>query len=262
MGARVTGRVRAERHGHVAIVTIDHPEKHNALSEQMRTALAESLEDVDVDPQVRCIILTGAGDRAFVAGGDIAELARRTLSQQRAVMAGGSVFEAVRQVRTPLIAAINGVCLGGGLEIACGCDLRIASNTAKFGQTEINIGLIPGGGGTQMLPRIIGQAQALRLAMLGDVISAEEALRIGLVHEVVDLASLMGRAEEIADSIAARSPLAVRSAKQAVRSAFDLPFEEGRRLEVSLFEGCFDSPDRVEGVNAFLERRTPVYRDE
>ena len=256
----MSGRITVSRSGAVALLTIDQVEKHNALSESMRTALAGAMAEADGDGSVRAIVLTGAGDRSFAAGGDIGELARRTLDEQRRVMADGSVFGAVRRVRKPVVAAINGLCLGGGLELALACDLRVAASHARFGQPEVGIGLIPGGGATQMLPRVVGEGQALRLVLTGEVIDAAEALRIGLVHEVVGAAALMERALALATTIASRAPLAVAAAKAATRAALDLDFEEGRQLEVALFERCFASEDRTEGVGAFLAKRTPEFR--
>jgi enoyl-CoA hydratase len=162
-------------------------------------------------------------------------------------------------VRKPVVAAINGVCLGGGLELALACDIRIAAAHARFGQPEVTLGLIPGGGGTQMLPRIVGMAHALRLVLTGDIIDAYEALRMGLVHEVVPGDALEARALSMATLIASKGPLAVRAAKEATRAALDLPLEEGRQLEMALFDRCFASDDRVEGVTAFLERRAPRF---
>jgi enoyl-CoA hydratase len=226
----------------------------------MRVELATAMKAADADADVRVIVLTGAGERAFAAGGDVGELGRRTLEEQRRVMANGSVFGAVRRIRTPIIAAINGVCLGGGLELALSCDIRIAASHAKFGQPEVAIGVIPGGGGTQLLPRVVGLGAALRLVLTGESIGADEALRIGLVHEVVAPESLAERARAVAEVIASRAPLAVRAAKEAAWAALDLPFEEGRQREVALFERCFASEDRVEGVRAFLARATPEFR--
>ena len=256
----MSGRVAIERIGPVTVLTIDHAEKHNALSAAMREALAAAMKSADDDFDVRVIVLTGAGERSFAAGGDIAELAQRSLEEQRRVMENGSVFGAVRRVRTPIVAAVNGACLGGGLELAMACDIRVAATHARFGQPEVNIGLIPGGGGTQLLPRIVGMGNALRLVMTGEVIDAAEALRIGLVHEVVPGVEVRVRAMALATLIASRAPLAVRAAKEATRAAFDLPFEEGRLRELSLFEQCFASDDRVEGVAAFLDKRVAAFR--
>ena len=253
------GRIGVERVGAVARVTIENAERRNTLTETMRTELADAMAALDADPAVRAIVLTGAGDRAFAAGGDVAELGRRTLEEQRRVMEHGSVFAAVARVRAPIVAAINGVCLGGGLELALACDVRVAGTGARFGQPEVALGLIPGGGGTQMLPRIVGMGHALHLILTGQLIDAAEAHRIGLVHEVVEPARVLARAHEIADGVAARGPLAVRLAKEATRRALELPLDEGRALERALFERCFASDDRKEGVAAFLERRDPSF---
>lgn len=249
------GRIAVERVGAVARVTIDDPERRNTLTETMRTELADAMAALDADAAVRAIVLTGAGDRAFAAGGDVAELGRRTLDEQRRVMEHGSVFAAVARVRAPVVAAIEGVCLGGGLELALACDVRVAGGGARLGQPEVGLGLIPGGGGTQMLPRIVGMGHALHLVLTGRVVDAAEAYRIGLVHEVVERGHALARAHAIADGIAGRGPLAVRAAKEATRRALELPLDEGRALERALFERCFDSDDRKEGVAAFLERR-------
>lgn len=256
----MSARILTERVGPVTVLTISNIDRQNALTESMRTDLTAAMQWADAEADVRAIVLTGAGERSFAAGGDIKELAERTLEEQRQVMAYGSVFGAVRRVRKPVIAAINGICLGGGLELALSCDLRVAGAHARFGQPEVSIGLIPGGGGTQMLPRIVGMGHAMRLVLTGDVIDAVEAERIGLVNEVVPLAALRGRAIALAAHIASRAPLAVLAAKEATRAAFDLPFEEGRQRELALFEQCFESADRVEGVGAFLEKRHPCFR--
>ncbi|MDB4889952.1 MAG: short chain enoyl-CoA hydratase [Gemmatimonadetes bacterium] len=254
------GRIITERVGPVTLLVISNADRQNALTASMRDELTHALEWADEEADVRAVVLMGAGERSFAAGGDINELAERTLEQQRHIMENGSVFGAVRRMRKPIVAAINGVCLGGGLELALSCDLRVAVPQARFGQPEVCIGLIPGGGGTQMLPRIIGLGHAMRLVLTGDVIDSDEALRIGLVNEVVPAAALRGRAVSLATHIASRAPLAVLAAKEATRAALDLPFEEGRQRELALFEQCFASADRVEGVGAFLEKRHPSFR--
>lgn len=256
----MSARIITERIGPVTLLTMHNTERHNALTASMRDDLTHALEWADDEEEVRAVVLTGEGEQSFAAGGDINELAERSLEEQRVVMEHGSVFGAVRRLRKPVIAAINGICLGGGLELALSCDLRIAASHARFGQPEVGIGLIPGGGGTQMLPRIIGLGHAMRLVLTGDVIDAVEALRIGLVNEVVPAAALRGRALSLATQIAAKAPLAVLAAKEATRAAFDLPFEEGRARELALFEQCFASADRVEGVGAFLAKRRPCFR--
>jgi len=252
--------VRIERDGGVAILTIDRPEKRNALSAGVREELIAALDAVREDSGVRVIVLTGAGDRAFVAGADIGEFARRTPLQQRAAMTGRRVFDEIAAYPKPVLAMINGYALGGGCELALACDFRIAADTAKLGQPEINLALIPGGGGTQRLPRLVGTGQALRLILSGELIDAAEAHRIGLVEIVVPADALRARTMEIAQTMAARSPVALRLAKEAVRAASETPLAAGLALETELFITAFASDDRSEGVAAFLEKREPEFR--
>jgi enoyl-CoA hydratase len=244
----------------VATVTIHRPEKRNALNAQVRRELVDALDALAEDPDVRVVILTGAGDRAFVAGADIGEFAERSPLEQRAAMEGRRVFEVLADHPKPTIAAINGYALGGGCELALACDLRIAARSARLGQPEVALGLLPGGGGTQRLPRLVGLGRALRMILTGDLLDAEEAARIGLVDEVVDDDALAGRARAVANRIAAHSPVAVKLIKQAVRAAAELPLSAGLALERELFITAFASEDRAEGVAAFLEKRTPAFR--
>jgi enoyl-CoA hydratase len=244
----------------VATVTIHRPEKRNALNAQVRRELVDALDALATDPDVRVVILTGAGDRAFVAGADIGEFAERSPLEQRATMEGRRVFEVLADHPKPTIAAINGYALGGGCELALACDLRIAARSARLGQPEVALGLLPGGGGTQRLPRLVGLGRALRMILTGDLLDAEEAARIGLVDEVVDDDALAGRARAVATRIAAHSPVAVKLIKQAVRAAAELPLSAGLALERELFITAFASEDRAEGVAAFLEKRTPAFR--
>lgn len=244
-----------ERRDNVATITLNRPEKRNALNGQLRCALLGVLDELNRDPQVRAIVITGAGDKAFVAGADIGEFEGRTPVDQHRVMKLPTVFDAIERNSKPVIAAINGFCLGGGMELALACDIRIASAGAKFGQPEVNLGIIPGGGGTQRLPRIVGLGAALRMILTGDMIDAEEARRIGLVEEVVPAGDLMARAGAMAQLIATKSPVAVSAAKEATRAASSLPLAEGLKLETALFQLCFSSEDKVEGVRAFLEKR-------
>jgi enoyl-CoA hydratase len=255
-----TSVVRIERDGGVAILTIDRPEKRNALSARVREELVAALDSFREDSGVRVIVLTGTGDRAFVAGADIGEFAERTPLEQRAAMTGRRVFDEIAAFPKPVIAMINGYALGGGCELALACDFRIAADSAKLGQPEINLALIPGGGGTQRLPRLVGTGQALRLVLSGELIDAEEARRIGLVELVVPAADLRDRTMEIAMKMAARSPVALRLAKQAVRAAAETPLAAGLALETELFITAFASDDRREGVTAFLEKREPEFR--
>jgi len=248
-----------EVRGRAALVTVNRPDKRNALNDQVRTDIKAAIRRAAADAAVRAVILTGAGDKAFIAGADIAEFEGKTPVQQWRDMSNDPVYDVPEECPKPVIAAVNGFCLGGGMELALACDIRIASGNAKFGQPEVNLGIIPGGGGTQRLPRAIGVAAALRLILTGEMIEAAEAHRLGIVSEVCAAAELMPRALAIAELIASKSPVAVASAKQATRAALSLPLDEGLRLERSLFAMCFASQDKIEGVKAFLEKRTPEF---
>jgi enoyl-CoA hydratase len=245
--------------GRAAVLTINRPEKRNALNGPVRCAFVGAMDRARRDETVRAIVVTGAGDKAFVAGADIAEFEGRTAVDQWRTMKAPTIYESIERSPKPVIAAINGYCLGGGLELALACDLRIASSRATFGQPEVNLGIIPGGGGTQRLPRIVGLGAALRLILTGELIGAEEALRLRLVEEVVAPDEVMERALAVAETIASRSPVAVAAAKEATRAALDLPLAEGIALETALFQVCFASADKTEGVRAFLEKRPPDF---
>src|ERR671932_447578 len=249
-----------ERRGRVALVTINRPEKRNALNIQPREEGAAVLEELREDEEVRVVVITGAGDKAFIAGADIGEFAGRTALTQRAVMLSRSLFTAVDTFPKPVIAMINGYCLGGGCELALACDLRIASETASFGQPEINLGIIPGGGGTQRLTRLVGEGKAMEMILTGEIIDAQTALLIGLVNAVVPAAHLEAKTMELANRIAEKSPVALRMAKEAVKLASRSTLEEGLRREIDLFALCFSSEDKEEGVRAFLEKRKPVFK--
>jgi enoyl-CoA hydratase len=244
--------------GDVLCLTFNRPDKRNALNTPLRHALIAALDEATTS-SVRAVIVTGAGDNAFVAGADIGEFEGRSAVDQYRAMRAGNVFAAVDKFPKPIIAAINGYCFGGGLELALACDIRIASDLAKFGQPEVNLGLIPGGGATQRLPRIIGPGAALKLVLTGIPIDADEALRLRLVDEVVPNETLQARALAIADAIASRGPIAVAAAKEAIRAAANLPLTEGLKLEHALFQLCFASEDRNEGVTAFLGKRAPKF---
>jgi enoyl-CoA hydratase len=245
--------------GRVATLTINRPEKRNALDAPTRRAIVAALDELERDPAVRAVIVTGAGDKAFIAGADIAEFEGRAPVDQWRVMSEWSVYQAADRFPKPLIAAINGYCLGGGCEFAMACDIRIAADTAKLGQPEINLGIIPGGGGTQRLPRLVGLGRAFKLLYTGELIDAAEALRIGLVDEVVPAAELMNRARALAEQIAAKSPVALALIKEAVRASVRTSLDEGCRQEITLFGLAFSSEDKREGVAAFLEKRPPQF---
>lgn len=252
--------ILVERRERVAIITINRPEKRNALNIQTRAEGAAILDELRDDDSVRVVIFTGAGDKAFIAGADIAEFAGRTALQQRAIMMERGLFNAIDSFPKPVIAMVNGYCLGGGCELALACDIRIASETASFGQPEINLGIIPGGGGTQRLTRLVGEGKAMEMILTGEIINAQEAFRYGLVNQVVPADHLESRTMEIANRIAEKSPIALRLAKEAVKLASRSNLDEGLRREVDLFAMCFSSEDKDEGVNAFLGKRKPDFK--
>jgi enoyl-CoA hydratase len=249
-----------ERRGRVAVITINRPQKMNALNIQTRAEGAAALEELREDESVRVVVITGAGEKAFVAGADISEFEGRTAVSQRDVMTARSLFTAVDTFPKPVIAMINGFCLGGGCELALSCDIRIASETARFGQPEINLGIIPGGGGTQRLTRLVGEGKAMELILTGDMIDAQHAYNLGLVNLVVPAADLEAKTMEMANRIAEKSPVALRMAKEAVKTAARANLDEGLRREIDLFALTFSSQDKDEGVRAFLEKRKPDFK--
>lgn len=243
----------------VATVTVNRPDKRNALNATVRREIIAALDTLRPDDDVRVIVFTGAGDKAFIAGADIAEFAERSPLEQRAVMEGRRVFDEIATYSKPTIAMINGFALGGGCELALACDIRIAARSARFGQPEIRLGIIPGGGATQRLPRLVGSGNALRLILSGELIGADEAQRIGLVDVLSDDAELRVRTRELARAIAAHSPVALRLAKAAVAAALEAPLAVGLALERELFITAFTSADGREGVAAFLEKRAAEF---
>jgi len=243
------------REGRVAVLTIHRPDKLNALNQQVRDDMLEILARLESDDAVGAVVITGAGEKSFIAGADIGEFAGRSPFDQRHAMRSPRIFDVMSTFPKPVIAMINGFCLGGGCELALSCDLRIASTKARFGQPEIKLGLIPGGGGTQRMSRLVGVGQALRLILSGDMIDAAEALRIGLVEMVAEPAELRATTLELAQRIAGFSPLTLKVAKQAVRASETMSLEDGIRYERDLFCLCFSSADKEEGVAAFLDKR-------
>lgn len=252
--------VRLAREGAVVVASIDRPAQRNALNAQVRAELLSVLDACADDDGVRVLVLTGAGERAFAVGADLGELRARGLVEQREAMSGRRIFDAVAEYGKPVLAMLNGVALGGGCELALACDLRLAAETARLGQPEIHLGLIPGGGGTQRLTRLVGAGRAMRLVLTGEPVDAAEALRIGLVDYVFPAAELRERTLEIAQRLAEKSPVALRLAKRAVRAAAELPLDAGLATERELFLDAFASEDGREGVAAFLEKRPPVFR--
>jgi enoyl-CoA hydratase len=250
--------VSVERDGRVAVVLLNRPQQLNALSAEVMDALAAALRELDADPEVRAIVL-GGGERAFAAGADIAELAAATpvsLYESRRL----ERWDEIRGLRTPLVAAVSGFCLGGGCELALLCDVIVASETARFGQPEINLGVIPGAGGTQRLTRAVGKAVAMDMILTGRMLSAREALSLGLVARVVAKESWLVEAKRVAAEIAAKGPIAVRLAKDAVDAAFESPLHAGLELERRSFGIARASEDATEGLTAFLEKRAPDFR--
>ncbi len=249
-----------EKRDRVAIITINRQEKLNALNIKTREEGALLLEQLRVDDSVGVVVFTGAGEKAFIAGADIGEFAGRTSITQRDVMMGRSLFTAIDTFPKPVIAMINGFCLGGGCELALACDIRVASASSRFGQPEINLGIIPGGGGTQRLTRLVGEGKAMEMILTGEIIDATTAFNIGLVNHVVPPDQLEAKTMEIANRIADKSPIALQLAKEAVKLASRSNLDEGLRREVDLFALCFSTEDKNEGVSAFLEKRKPVFK--
>jgi enoyl-CoA hydratase len=247
--------------GPVATVTLNRPEVLNALNTQVFDDLERVFEMLTHDPSVRVILLTGTGEKAFAAGADIAELSRTDASSgERKALRGQGVFRQIESCGKPVIACINGFALGGGCELAQACTLRIAADTARLGQPEVKLGLLPGYGGSQRLPRLVGPSAALKLLLTGDMVSAAEALRIGLVDEVVPAGELMTRGNALASQIAAQAPLAVAACLEAVDHGLALKLDEALGFEASLFGRLSDSADKHEGVRAFLDKRKPVWQ--
>ena len=246
----------------VATITINRPDKRNALNAAVRGELLQALDDLRGNANARVLVITGAGDKAFIAGADIGEFAERTAVEQRGVMSERRIFDEIAAFPKPVIAMINGFALGGGCEVALACDVRVAARSAKLGQPEIKLGIIPGGGGTQRLPRLIGVGNAMRLVLTGDLIGAEEAAKLGLVDVVVDDGDLDARTYEIARAMAAHSPLTLQLAKAAIRASEEMPLTAGLAYERELFITAFGSADKREGVAAFLEKRAARFTGE
>jgi len=250
-----------EKGGSIARVTVNRPKVLNALNhrtwEDLRTAFVDAREDA----AVRGVILTGAGDKAFIAGADISELAHvSAVEAEESSSFGQEVLSLIENLGKPVIAAINGFALGGGCETAMACTIRIASENSKFGQPEVKLGLLPGGGGTQRLPRLVGKGRALQLILSGAMINAQEAYRIGLVNEVVPPAEVISRAEAILKQILANAPIAVKYSLEAVNKGLETSQSEGQALEASFFGLCAATEDKKEGTSAFLSKRSPKFQ--
>jgi enoyl-CoA hydratase/carnithine racemase len=265
LSARLTAPMLAnvlyEKKDAIAYVTVNRPKVLNALNTPTWKDLRIVFEDARDDDSVRGVILTGTGDKAFIAGADISELAHATaIDAERSSRFGQSVLDLIENLGKPVIAAVNGFALGGGCETAMACTIRIAVDGAKFGQPEVKLGLLPGGGGTQRLPRLVGKGRALQLILSGEMISAQEAYRIGLVNEVLPAANLIGRAEAILKKVASNAPIAVKFALEAANKGVETSQAEGLLLEASYFGLCAATEDKKEGTTAFLEKRAPQFQ--
>jgi enoyl-CoA hydratase len=250
-----------EREDGVAVVTFNRPKILNALNTQTMTELSAAMAGFKADAGVRAIVLTGAGEKAFVAGADINELAVQTpVEGKEHARRGQQAFDAIEQLGKPVIAAVNGFALGGGCELAMACTMRIAADTARFGQPEINLGIIPGYAGSQRLPRLVGRGVALEILLTGDMITAHRAYEIGLVNRVVPAAALMSEAKKTAHVLASKAPIAVRYILEAVHHGLDGSLGAGQFLETALFGAIASSADMKEGTRAFLEKRAAVWQ--
>ena len=258
--ALTSANVVYEKKGAIAYVTVNRPKVMNALNKATWADLRAAFEDARDDAAVRGVILTGAGNKAFIAGADISELARVTAFEaEQSSRFGQGVLDLIENLGKPVIAAINGFALGGGCETAMACTIRIAVDAAKFGQPEVKLGLLPGGGGTQRLPRLVGKGRALQLILSGEIIGAQEAYRIGLINEIVPAADLILRAEAILNSIAGNAPIAIKFALEAANKGLETSQSEGQLLEASYFGLCAATEDKKEGTSAFLEKRAPQF---
>jgi enoyl-CoA hydratase len=245
----------------IALVTINHPPV-NALDQKTVSELGQAMDELEKRPEAKIIILTGGGDKAFVAGADITAFTGLTrVTAEQFALSIQSILLKMEGSKKVVICAINGLALGGGCEVAMACDIRIASEKAKLGQPEVNLGVIPGAGGTQRLPRLVGKGRAMELVFTTDMISAEEARAIGLVNRVVPPGSLLEEAKKMAKKILSKGPVAITLAKRAINEGLEMDLKEGLKLEAKLFGELFDTSDMKEGVKAFLEKRPPRFEN-
>ncbi len=252
--------ILVEKNEGVATITINRPDKLNALNTKVHEEGVAALDELRTDDEVRVVIFTGAGEKSFIAGADISEFAGQTPVTQRTVFQQRTLFNSVDTFPKPVIAMINGFCLGGGCELALACDIRIAGENAKLGQPEINLGIIPGGGGTQRLTRLVGEGMAMEMILTGDMLDAETAFDLGLVNHVYPPEELKENTMKLAAKIASKSPIALQMAKEAVKTASRSNLDEGLKREIDLFAITFSSEDKEEGVAAFLEKRKPEFK--
>jgi enoyl-CoA hydratase/carnithine racemase len=256
-GGEMSDLVETSRDGHVALLRLNRPEARNALSPEMMEQIAVALEALDPDPEVRCVVIAGS-EKVFAAGADIKAMAERSFAEALRHPAA-SFWRRLAAIKTPMIAAVSGYALGGGCELALACDMIVAAKSAKFGQPEINLGIIPGGGGTQRLARVLGKQRAMELVLTGRRFGAEEARAMGLINKVVDDPSWLDEAMALAQAVAEQPPIASRLAKQAVLVAEETALSAGIENERRLYELAMATEDRVEGMNAFLEKREPKF---
>lgn len=252
--------ITLERRGKVAVLTINRPDKLNALNRQVHAECVSVLDELRRDDSVRVLVITGSGEKSFVAGADIKEFADQTPVTQRDTFHERSLFNSVDVFPKPVIAMVNGFCLGGGNELALACDIRLCSENARFAQPEINLGIICGGGGTQRLTNLVGEGRAMEMVLTGDLIDANAAEKIGLVNHVYPADQLEAETMKLAEKIAEKAPIALQLSKEAVKFASRSNLDEGLRREVDLFALCFSTEDKKEGVAAFLEKRKPEFK--
>ncbi len=255
--------ILTERKGHILIVTLNRPERMNALDRSTLAAGAKFIKELNYDRDIRVVIITGTGDKAFCAGADLKERENMTMSEVRQyIHTIRDTFTNIENLPIPVICAINGIALGGGLEFALACDIRIASPNARMGLTEVTLGIIPGGGGTQRLPRLVGRGKAKEMLFLGLQLTAQEALEIGLINRIAPEGKLMEFAMEMAEKICNNSPIAIQQAKIAVNQGLDVDIGRGLVIESEAYEVCIPTKDRLEALAAFKEKRKPVFKGE
>jgi len=249
-----------EKQNNTAWITINRPEVYNAQNDVLRAEVVKALEQAGIDDDIYVIVITGAGEKAFSAGADISQFPTRFPDDVIKSKGIRRPYETIREMPKPVIAAVNGLALGGGCELALACDIIIASENAQFGQTEIRVGVIPGCGGSQILPRLIGEKKAKELIFTGRMITAEEALKLGIVNQVVPLDKLRESTESFVQELLRNSPAILRFAKIAVNKSMDTPLSVGMSYERDLYAACFGTEDQKEGAKAFLEKRKPIYK--
>ena len=252
--------VLIEKSGKIGIVTVNRPKQMNSMNSLTRSELAEAFNLLENDKDIAVILLTGSEGKAFIAGADIKEFLNQTIETEKQLEEDWIVTTIISNLKKPVIAVIDGFCLGGGLELAMSCDLRIASDRSKLGQPEINIGIIPGAGGTQRLTRLIGEGRAMEMILTGRMITAEEALSYGIVNFVYDSDDLMDEAIQIANTIGEKSKYAVERAKKSVKAVSEINLKDGLKLEREMFIECLNSEDGKEGITAFIEKRKPNFK--